>query len=123
MDWAAKACDFGGETAVFSAVAGDASSRRYFRARWSGGSLVLVDSPPATEKNDEFLARRSLLRELGIRVPDLLSADPGSGYFALEDLGDSLLLDELDAIGFDHLAERSSYIDAVNMSQELLGDR
>jgi len=79
------------------AVAGDASNRRYFRTRLSGVSYILVDSPPATEKNEAFLRVRGVLAAAGVRVPALHGADLGRGYLALEDLGDRLLLAELDA--------------------------
>jgi aminoglycoside/choline kinase family phosphotransferase len=79
-------------------VAGDASSRRYFRFETAGQSYVLAEAPPATEKNEAFLAVRVLLAEAGVRVPDLLGADLDRGYLLLEDLGDRLLLPALDAV-------------------------
>lgn len=57
---------------------------------------MLVDAPPETEKNGEFLAVRALLAGQGVRVPQLLAADLERGYLLLEDLGDRLLLPELD---------------------------
>ena len=78
-----------------SIVAGDASNRRYFRASIGGVSYILVDSPPATEKNEAFLAARDLLAGAGVRVPALHAADLEQGYLVLEDLGDQLLLAQL----------------------------
>lgn len=91
----------GGSAPRLVPVAGDASSRRYFRFRFEGRDHVLVESPPATEKNDEFLAVRALLAGAGVRVPELLGADLGRGYLLLEDLGDRLLLPELDDASVD----------------------
>jgi aminoglycoside/choline kinase family phosphotransferase len=82
-------------------VAGDASNRRYFRAEVEGISRILVDSPPATEKNAAFLAVRELLAGAGVRVPALRAADLERGYLILEDLGNRLLLAELDANSAD----------------------
>lgn len=76
-------------------VAGDASNRRYFRVELAGRSRILVEAPPATEKNSEFLAVRALLARAGVRVPELYGADIERGYLLLEDLGDRLLLPEL----------------------------
>ena len=76
-------------------VAGDASSRRYFRFACGGRRHVLVHAPPATERNADFLAVRALLSAAGVRVPALLGADLERGYLLLEDLGDRLLLPEL----------------------------
>lgn len=77
-------------------VSGDASSRRYFRVGVEGevaqSGHILVDSPPATEKNAAFIAIRETLNEAGIRVPGLIAADLDRGYMLLEDLGDALLL-------------------------------
>ena len=65
---------------ALSVVAGDASNRRYFRASFDGVSYILVDAPPATEKNQAFLAVRELLAGAGVRVPELYAADLPRGY-------------------------------------------
>jgi aminoglycoside/choline kinase family phosphotransferase len=82
-------------------VAGDASNRRYFRAELGGVSHILVDAPPATENNAAFLAVRKLLAGAEVNVPALYAADLERGYLILEDLGDRLLLAELDAGSVD----------------------
>lgn len=92
--WARKITRTDGQ---WTAVAGDASSRRYFRLQGPGGSHICVDAPPATERNQAFLEVRSLLADAGLPVPRLTGADLESGFLLLEDLGDTLLLDRLDA--------------------------
>lgn len=87
--------DLDGDRAL-TAVAGDASSRRYFRLEIPGASYIVVQAPPTTENNAAFLAARSLLEESGVRVPALYAADLERGCLVLEDLGDRLLLPELD---------------------------
>jgi aminoglycoside/choline kinase family phosphotransferase len=82
---------------ALSVVAGDASNRRYFRFDSGPHSYVLVEAPPETEKNEEFLHVRSILASAGVRVPNLLGADLDRGFLLLEDLGDQLLLPLLDA--------------------------
>ena len=82
-------------------VAGDASNRRYFRAELGGVSYILVDAPPATENNQAFLAVRELLAGVGAKVPALYAADLERGYLILEDLGDRLLLAELNTGSVD----------------------
>jgi len=82
-------------------VAGDASSRRYFRFACDGGHYVLAHAPPATERNAEFLAVHAVLSAAGVRIPALLGADLEHGYLLLEDLGDKLLLPALDAASVD----------------------
>jgi aminoglycoside/choline kinase family phosphotransferase len=82
-------------------VAGDASNRRYFRAGLGARSYILVDAPPATEKNQAFLAVREMLAGAGVKVPALYGADLERGFLVLEDLGDRLLLNELAADSVD----------------------
>lgn len=77
------------------AVAGDASSRRYYRLRLDGSSYILAVAPPDTEKNPEFLAVRELLERARVTVPALHGADLERGYLLLGDLGQRLLLAEL----------------------------
>jgi len=73
-------------------VAGDASTRRYFRLTGAGRSWICVDAPPATEKNSEFLHAREILAEAGILVPELLGVSAEQGFLLLGDLGEQLLL-------------------------------
>jgi aminoglycoside/choline kinase family phosphotransferase len=78
-----------------SGVAGDASNRRYFRTSLGGTPHIVVEAPPATEKNPAFLAVREILARAGVKVPAVYGADLERGYLLLEDLGDRLLLAEL----------------------------
>ncbi len=73
---------------------GDAGFRRYFRFS-SRPSLMLVDSPPDTEKNLEYVRISDYLSGIGVRVPHIYAVDFEQGLFANEDLGDALLLDRL----------------------------
>ena len=82
----------GADVTALEPVAGDASFRRYYRPRGVVPTLVLCDSPPDKEKNPEFLAIARGLEKAGVRVPRVLQADLELGFFALEDLGDQLLL-------------------------------
>lgn len=74
------------------AVAGDASSRKYFRLKADGKKYVAAYAPPATEKNDAFLAMRELLAAAGVRVPEIYGVELEQGFWLLEDLGDEVLL-------------------------------
>jgi aminoglycoside/choline kinase family phosphotransferase len=85
----------------FTVVAGDASNRRYFRLEASGGSYIVAQAPPATEKNEAFVAIGELLAHAGIAVPHVLEVDYARGYLLLQDLGDRTLLPELNAATVD----------------------
>ncbi|MEP6388316.1 MAG: phosphotransferase [Halioglobus sp.] len=73
-------------------VAGDASNRRYFRLGADQLSVIVVEAPPETEKNTEFIAIANTLSHAGVRVPQVLASDLKKGYLLLEDLGDAVLL-------------------------------
>lgn len=74
------------------AVAGDASSRKYFRLSSDSVRYVVAYAPPATEKNQAFFAMRGLLAEAGVRVPKIHAVEMSQGYWLLEDMGDEVLL-------------------------------
>ena len=79
------------------AVSGDASFRRYFRARSAAGPVILVDAPPERENSQPFIDMASRLAAAGVRVPRVLASDLDAGWLCLEDLGDALLWPALDA--------------------------
>ncbi len=79
------------------AMAGGASPRRFYRARFEAGKsavvMVVPESTPDLVKARElgrgwpFLELRELLASKGIRVPELLVADTARGLLLVEDLG------------------------------------
>lgn len=81
----------------FENVAGDASFRRYFRITAAGGSLILMDAPPAKEGIAAFIDVTRRLRAAGLNAPQILQTSSGRGFLLLEDLGDDLYRDLLDA--------------------------
>jgi aminoglycoside/choline kinase family phosphotransferase len=91
-EWASAilAIDVAGSS--WRAVAGDASSRRYFRLYCGPQSWICVDAPPAIEKNPEFLRVRDILGAAGVRVPELVAVSVERGFLLLGDLGEQLLL-------------------------------
>lgn len=87
----------GAADARLISVAGDASNRRYFRLGDDQFSVIVVEAPPETEKNPEFIAIADTLSRAGVRVPRVLATDLSRGYLLLEDLGDAVLLPLLNA--------------------------
>lgn len=88
----------------FQNVAGDASFRRYFRLAADGDTRILMDAPPPQEDVRPFIDVTRRLRDAGLCAPEILQADPGHGFLLLEDLGDSLYRQFLDARnGDDHI--------------------
>lgn len=90
------------------ALAGDASSRRYYRLRFEGSSprtaVLLLQSDAGLALSSEelavfreplrempFLNVQRYLRSVGISVPEVYASAPESGLVLLEDLGDVTL--------------------------------
>lgn len=73
-------------------LAGDASSRRYFRLVHGESSLVIMDWDPF-DKNQPFpfLSTQELFHSYKIKVPQIHTYDHTLGTFILEDLGDLTL--------------------------------
>ncbi len=103
LEWAAPRLPAGWYRGDLRAdtVAGDASQRRYFRLFGERSSCIAVVAPPDTQNNADFIAVRDCLDAGGVRVPALLATDIDRGYLLLEDFGDCLLLDELNAASVD----------------------
>jgi len=82
----------GGDIAL-TPLAGDASFRRYLRARRTDGESetrwVVMDAPPERESVGQFLKVQAWLEEIGIRVPEVVAADVMQGLVLLEDFGDT----------------------------------
>ena len=76
-------------------LAGDASFRRYFRARHAAGSYVVMDAPPDKEPLETYLRVTQQLRAASIHVPEVFIEDREQGFLLLEDLGDDQYLSRL----------------------------
>jgi hypothetical protein len=89
-----RAAGWGG--AVLSALAGDASARRYGRlVRADGATAILMQAPvsDAAEQGSlaAFLRVGGHLRALGLSAPEVWKVDPAAGLVLIEDLGDATL--------------------------------
>lgn len=76
-----------------TALAGDASRRRYHRLmdRSSGRYAIAMDAPPeAGEDVRPFLKVAAYLRDLGLSAPEIYAADEANGFLILEDFGTGL---------------------------------
>ena len=70
-------------------LAGDASSRRYFRLRNDGHTAVLMDAPPENAQSvAQFLDVARFLESLDLSAPAVLAEDRTAGFAVLEDFGD-----------------------------------
>lgn len=75
----------------------DASFRRYLRLDTSAGaSLVVMDAPPDKENCRPFVQVQALMRQAGLRVPEILAWDEAQGFMLLSDLGTQTVIEVLD---------------------------
>ena len=78
----------------------DASFRRYLRLHSDhsshGPSLIVMDAPPDKEDSAPFVHVAGLLRQAGIRCPQVLDWDPAQGFMLLTDLGDHTMMQCID---------------------------
>ncbi len=74
-----------------SALAGDASTRKYYRIELQGDESVVLMEAPDEKSVSNFMEMTEIMRWLWVDVPDIYASE---GRFAiLEDLGDTLLQD------------------------------
>lgn len=98
----------GNQAPVWQALPGDAGFRRYFRLA-SEPPLLAVYAPPATEPNAVFLKLAAHLRQHGVLAPAVAAVDLARGFFLIEDLGPTLLRQELNDESVEGL-----YAEALN---------
>lgn len=104
-----------------TALAGDASTRQYFRLHLEGGpafsgprTLVLMQLPqPEKNKNNNFIAIQTFLSGLNLPVPKLHHYDQANGLLFLEDCGDETL--ETALLQADRASLEDYYIRAVDL--------
>lgn len=75
----------------------DASFRRYFRLTHDSQSVLLMDSPPATENIDSFVKIDEYLINIGLRAPHIYALDIDNGFAIIEDFGTQTYTKLLDA--------------------------
>jgi N-acetylmuramate 1-kinase len=79
----------------FKILAGDASTRRYYRAEIPNESWVIMDQGCSfTEDTDPFLCVQAYLKKQLIPVPEILDCFPEYGLIILQDLGNQTLQNE-----------------------------
>lgn len=74
---------------VAEPLAGDASTRKYFRLRKDRQSVVLMNASRAPALAGSFIRIDEHLLELGFSAPVILARDKAKGLLLLEDFGDA----------------------------------
>ena len=89
--------------ARLTALAADASFRRYFRLTGGPAPALLMDAPPTKEDVRPFVRVGRHLRALGFSAPDIHAEDSAQGFLVIEDFGDATFTRRL-AEGADEAA-------------------
>jgi aminoglycoside/choline kinase family phosphotransferase len=74
-----------------TAVAGDASSRRFYRVRGRRGTVILMIHPPPLDDLAPLHSNYRILKRIGAPVPPLIAGDERSGVVIVGDLGNTTL--------------------------------
>ena len=100
---------------VIEPLPGDASFRRYFRVRGTGGrgTVMLMDAPPPEEDTGPFLHVGNWLTENGLHAPEIYAEDRTRGFVLMEDFGDTRMCDHLDVAPKDEVACYRTALDAL----------
>ena len=80
------------DKAEITILAGDASSRKYYRVIDSGKSFIVVVSNPFPNDDPAILSNIAF-KKLGVPVPEILKIIPDKGLMVKEDLGGTHLQD------------------------------
>jgi N-acetylmuramate 1-kinase len=102
-------------------LAGDASTRRYYRLlRDEGGAVIAVYPEPIDTEQNPFVVVRQLLAGWSIPVPEILAVDGERGVLLLEDLGDLTLQEQLKTVSDE--ARTELYRQALDQLVRLQGE-
>jgi aminoglycoside/choline kinase family phosphotransferase len=104
--------ELGLQPGTLQLASADASFRRYLRIDSARGSLVIMDAPPEKEDCKPFVLVDQLMRDAGLRVPEVLAWEQTHGILLLSDLGAKTLLQSMDLKAEPPLAQ---YLEATDM--------
>lgn len=74
-------------SAESESLGGDFSTRRYNRLRRNGNETTFLMDADADQKTEQFVSIDLILRNLGIRAPEIFGSAPENGLVLMEDLG------------------------------------
>jgi aminoglycoside/choline kinase family phosphotransferase len=77
-----------------SEIKGDASKRKYYRAKEGKNSLIIMDSSLEKRNFNNFLKYTELFKNNNIKVPNIISKDSDKKILIIEDLGNNLIYDK-----------------------------
>lgn len=105
--------NIGWDNANITALAGDASFRRYFRVQKNDKYAMLMDAPPPHEDPKPFINVAQYLTNAGFRAPQIFGSDLEHGLVLIEDFGDQRMREHLDDAPDDEDAIYKQAIDII----------
>ncbi len=100
----------------FELLAGDGSTRRFFRVKGTDSRAVLMvnPDPPAdpagkVDENDSFVYLAGILRQVGACAPEVYGYEREAGLVLMEDVGDCCLQERVLAEGVDSAWTEAAY--------------
>lgn len=85
-----------GESIDVAQLTADASTREYFRIAWDGSTAIACVYPePFVAAEQSYLDVTNLFRSNGLPVAEIFDVDEKLGVIVQEDLGDTILRDEI----------------------------
>lgn len=113
-----------GQPAGMTELAGDASTREYFRVKWNGETAIACVYPePFKASEQTYLDTTKLFRAADLPVAEVIAFSEELGIIIQEDLGDTILRDVMLASGEDAAArlrdEAISLIVRIQAATEL----
>lgn len=65
----------------------EASTRKFWRCSSASESWILMDSPPATENNEQFVTLSDVFLKAKVPVPKVIACDLSRGFMVVSDVG------------------------------------
>jgi aminoglycoside/choline kinase family phosphotransferase len=94
----AFAREFLGPDATLTQIAGDASTRRFYRARGRASTAVLIAHGEPLPADAPFFGNHRIMEAIGLPVPALLGRSEEDGLVLVEDLGDVTLQQQVGGV-------------------------
>lgn len=70
----------------------EASTRKFWRCTNESKSWILMDSPPATENNEQFVTLSEVFLKAKVPVPQVIAYDLAQGFLIVTDVGKQTFL-------------------------------
>ncbi len=86
---------FLGPEATLTEIAGDASTRRFYRARGKSATAVLIAHGQPLPADAPFFSNHRIMESIGLPVPALLARSEADGLVLVEDFGDLTLQNQV----------------------------